>query len=201
MVREHLTAEERKEKILAEATRLFARRGFEGTTSAALARACGVSEALLYKLFSTKRQLYAAMIEHKLASWDPLEVEPDTEETLEEVLQRLAERVFEKVEADPDFVRLLHYSELQESEFAELFHEKRGNSLLSQLQTYLQRRIDASELRADVDPALIGSSFLCLTWHYACGIKVFERGDVFPQTPDAVAIRFLVSIFVRGLRP
>ena len=42
---------------------VFAAKGFDGTTTRELARAAGVSEALLYKHFPSKESLYAAMLD------------------------------------------------------------------------------------------------------------------------------------------
>lgn len=199
--KQNYSAEERKAQIVSTAACLFARRGFAGTTSAALAKACGVSEALIYKLFASKKGLYEAIIAHKLTSFPPLVVEPDSPETLEEVLARLAERIFAQVSLDPDFVRLLHYCELQESAVARLFQEARGPDALSALGGYLRSQGERGLLRSDLDPYLVAANFFCLTWQSAVSLKVFERDAVYPPTPDAEASATIVSIFARGLRP
>lgn len=56
-----MSGEDRREAILEAVKRVFAERGFDGTTTRELARAAGVSEALLYKHFPSKESLYAAM--------------------------------------------------------------------------------------------------------------------------------------------
>jgi AcrR family transcriptional regulator len=58
-----LSAEARKEAIIEAVRDVFADKGFEGTTTRELARAAGVSEALLYKHFPSKELLYAAMLD------------------------------------------------------------------------------------------------------------------------------------------
>ena len=58
-----LSAEARKEAIIEAVRDVFADKGFEGTTTRELARAAGVSEALLYKHFPSKQLLYAAMLD------------------------------------------------------------------------------------------------------------------------------------------
>lgn len=58
-----LTAEARKEAIVEAVQDVFAEKGFDGTTTRDLAKAAGVSEALLYKHFPSKESLYAAMLE------------------------------------------------------------------------------------------------------------------------------------------
>ena len=57
-----LTAEERRTAIVEATTKVFAENGFHGTTTRELARAAGVSEALLYKHFPSKESLFTAIL-------------------------------------------------------------------------------------------------------------------------------------------
>src|SRR5579862_6577663 len=56
-----LSCEERRTAILHAVRRVFAEKGFDGTTTRELADAAGVSEALLFKHFPNKEALFAAM--------------------------------------------------------------------------------------------------------------------------------------------
>ena len=58
-----LSAEERRQAIADAVRGVFADKGFDGTTTRELAKAAGVSEALLYKHFPSKESLYAAMLD------------------------------------------------------------------------------------------------------------------------------------------
>lgn len=51
-----------RDRVLAEAARLFARRGFHGTTIEELGAACGISGPALYKHFASKDELLARML-------------------------------------------------------------------------------------------------------------------------------------------
>lgn len=193
------SAEERKAHIVCKAACLFARRGFAGTTSAALAKACGVSEALIYKLFKNKQGLYQAIVEQMLESWDPLELDPADPRALEEVLTDLAQRIFAQTAKEPDFVRLLYHSELDQSEVAGLFLDVRAGQSLGALAGYLARRRDLGELRDDLEPEMCAASFLSMCWHYAIGLHVFDRGRWFPGNQPEL-IRTFSAIFSGGLR-
>lgn len=63
MVKKRLSAEERKMAILKAAVPLFASQGFNGTTTKQLADAAQVSEALLYKYFPSKQEIYRSLRE------------------------------------------------------------------------------------------------------------------------------------------
>jgi AcrR family transcriptional regulator len=56
-----LNSEERRAAIIKAVRRVFADKGFDGTTTRELAKAAGVSEALLFKHFPNKEALYSAM--------------------------------------------------------------------------------------------------------------------------------------------
>jgi AcrR family transcriptional regulator len=57
------TAAERREALIEAATEVFAERGFHGTPTTAVAKAAGISQAYLFRLFPTKEELYVAAIE------------------------------------------------------------------------------------------------------------------------------------------
>ena len=63
MVRMLSTAEDRRETILAAALPLFAEKGINGTPTLAVAKASGISQAYLFRLFPTKDDLAIALIE------------------------------------------------------------------------------------------------------------------------------------------
>jgi AcrR family transcriptional regulator len=56
-----LSGEERRAAIIHAVRRVFAEKGFHGTTTRELADAAGVSEALLFKHFPNKEALFSAM--------------------------------------------------------------------------------------------------------------------------------------------
>jgi len=58
-----LTAEERREEVIAAATHEFAIGGFAGTSTQDIAKRVGVSQPYLFQLFGTKRELFIAAIQ------------------------------------------------------------------------------------------------------------------------------------------
>ncbi|GAA3945782.1 TetR/AcrR family transcriptional regulator [Microbacterium soli] len=68
----HDTAHARN-RILDAAERLFARHGFDGTSTAHLARAAGVPKGLLFYYFPTKPDILTTLLDERLtaAAWEP----------------------------------------------------------------------------------------------------------------------------------
>lgn len=58
---------ERRELLLVAARKQFARHGFHGAATAAIAREAGCSEAVLYRHFASKRDLLIATLEREIA--------------------------------------------------------------------------------------------------------------------------------------
>jgi len=56
------TAPRTRDRVLREAARLFARRGFHGTTIEDLGAACGISGPALYKHFASKDEVLAQLL-------------------------------------------------------------------------------------------------------------------------------------------
>lgn len=61
-----MRAGDRRAAILAAARILFAESGFHGAGTAAIARAAGCSEAILYRHFASKRALLLAVLENEV---------------------------------------------------------------------------------------------------------------------------------------
>ena len=59
---QRLTADERRDAVIAAATVEFARGGYAGTSTQAIARRVGVSQPYLFQLYATKKDLFLATI-------------------------------------------------------------------------------------------------------------------------------------------
>src|SRR5215831_5428952 len=60
---ERKTADERREAVLEAALTEFGDHGFEGASTDAIARAAGISQPYLFRLFGTKKELFIASTE------------------------------------------------------------------------------------------------------------------------------------------
>jgi len=58
-----MKATARRRQLLEASIRCFAEYGYQGTTTARLAKAAGVSEPVLYQHFASKRELFVALLE------------------------------------------------------------------------------------------------------------------------------------------
>ena len=65
VLRKRLKAEERRSQLLGIAKKLFSECGFENTTTKAIAAAAGVTEAIIFRHFASKEELYANILDRK----------------------------------------------------------------------------------------------------------------------------------------
>jgi AcrR family transcriptional regulator len=69
-------SQERKKELIPKITVAFAELGYRRTTTAELAKRCGVQEVILYRLWKDKRAMFIAAIEHvwdaSAAAWEKL---------------------------------------------------------------------------------------------------------------------------------
>jgi AcrR family transcriptional regulator len=150
-----LSSKERKQAIVEAVRGVFAENGFDGTTTRALAKAAGVSEALLYKHFPSKESLYAAMLDAcaegpAFAEFTRiLALRPSTSTLVVMVHFPIAYYV-KKHPADPHKEAmncLLARSLLEDGEFVRLTHKKFAAAWISKFDACLREAARAGELR------------------------------------------------------
>src|ERR1044072_2108077 len=112
---------ERQATLIASAAALFAAKGFKGTTTKEIARAAGVSEALVFKYFPTKRALYAAILAEKVTVDELLgAVEESAKKRDDRRVFTLIARFRIRPGVDSTFLLLLLFSALEGPELGPL---------------------------------------------------------------------------------
>ena len=103
-VAERKSAEERREQILEAALAEFAARGLVGGSTEAIARAVGISQPYVFRLFGTKKELFIATIERCMRG--TLEMFRVASAGLkgEEALHAIGEAYTERLATDPTYL-------------------------------------------------------------------------------------------------
>lgn len=191
------SARERQASIIAAAASLFAQKGFSGTTTREIAKTAGISEALLFKYFPTKRVLYAAILAEKVQL---SQLMASVEEAAE---KRDDARVFTIIASfrihrgtDPTLLRLLLFSALEEHELSDMFFRNRHRVFYDYLAGYIARRTQEGAFRK-VDPLLAAQSFIGMIVYHRLLHEIF-RVPAHCSPEEAVA--GYVDLFLAGLR-
>jgi AcrR family transcriptional regulator len=110
----------RRQEILDAAEELFSQKGFKGTTTKDLAAKAGVHEAVLFRHFSSKRNLYHATLELKISRnrHSALEQMEQSAKSRDDrgFFEALALGLLTRFEEDPSITRLILYSALDSHE-------------------------------------------------------------------------------------
>jgi AcrR family transcriptional regulator len=102
------TVKPRKEEILDVATRLFAERGYEGTSMNDVAERVGMRKASLFYHFATKDSLYEAVLDRLVATMqEKLEAIYASSGSFSERLDEVTDTLVAALGADPYASRLL----------------------------------------------------------------------------------------------
>jgi AcrR family transcriptional regulator len=103
-VTERKSAAERRDEILDAALVEFAARGLEGGSTETIARAVGISQPYVFRLFGTKKQLFMATVERCLRG--TLEMLHTASAGLkgEEALHAIGEAYVERLASDPTYL-------------------------------------------------------------------------------------------------
>jgi AcrR family transcriptional regulator len=192
-----VSGQERQASLIASAASLFAAKGFNGTTTKEIAKAAGISEALVFKYFPTKRALYAAILKEKVTVSELLEaVEDAAKKRDDRLVFTLIASYRIRPGVDPTLLRLLLFSALEGHELSDMFFGKQHKVFYDHLATYIQTRIQERAFRK-VDPLLAARAFIGMVVHHRLLHEIF-RVPMHRSHEETVAT--YVELFVNGLK-
>jgi AcrR family transcriptional regulator len=192
---------ERRQQILLEASALFAEGGYDGTSIRGIAKACGITEAAIYRHYSSKAHLYEEVIRAKAAQHDipGMLASQDTGESMEETLRTVAFSVLEMANADPELMRLMTSNTLDCGPVGPILFREIRLPFIEYVSGELQRRMDSGDIRP-VDPLITARCFVGMVMDCALCTGVWKKlNDQRFQASDVVCNN--VPIFARGLEP
>jgi AcrR family transcriptional regulator len=190
---------DRRQEIITSAMELFAKKGFRGTTTRDLATHAEINEAIIFRYFKTKEELYSAIIEHKagegrdarIAEFEHLANGNDDEK----FFQAVGTAFLEKHETDTTFLRLLLFSALEGHELSEMFVS--SMAARHPIVSYIQRRIYEGVFR-QMDPQLAARALLGMFASFVLWQEIFGHKKKHPRDREEV-VRTFVSIFLSGV--
>jgi AcrR family transcriptional regulator len=102
-----LPGEQRRPQIVAAARRLFARRGYDATTTREIAAEAGVSDALIYRHFPGKEALLRAVVDDGIARFSGLGPPAGAPTSAEDLVLELGRGFITACEEQLDLLTLL----------------------------------------------------------------------------------------------
>jgi AcrR family transcriptional regulator len=174
-----LSSDDRRRQLIRSAVDLFSKHGFSGTRTKDIAAACGVSEAILFRHFATKEDLYRAILDDQRQ-----------ESGIDEWMQRmrefaerrddagfvhcLIEQMLKSFREDTAFHRLMLFAALDGHALADLFHERMGQSIYDFLRGYFELRQNEGAFR-EADPGMAALCAVGAVKQYASAKYLLSR--------------------------
>jgi len=193
------TRDIKRQEILEAAIQLFAAKGFRGTTTRDLASKADVNEAMIFRYFTNKTELYRAILEEKVHQGHDAhykEVEQLANQAdIRTFLEFLGNRMLERHEQDTTFMRLLLFSALEGHELVDMFLE--AVAIRDPLAAYMEKQMKNGSFR-EMNPYLAARAFVAM---FVCHIQMQEIfGQRAKQSFDRTeAVQTFVSIFLNGM--
>lgn len=189
------------ERILREAMRLFAERGYERTSIADIQAAAGLApgSGALYKHFPSKEAVLAAGMDDFVAGAERArELIRTVPGPAEDALGMLARAAMQMLQDDGDVLRIVWRELEQFPELLERVRERRMQTTYAALADWLRDRADRGELRVE-DPEATAAVLLGgLT-----SFKVFQTllGEPPARLDDDRFVAAWLRVMLRGLLP
>jgi len=197
----------RREQILQTAVSLFSQRGFSGTTTKEIAKAAGVSEAMVFRHFSSKDELYGAILESKTCKggtepfpWEASDLRRAIEEKDDYAFfYNLALHAMNQHHSDVGFMRLLFYSALEEHELADRFFSEFISRIYVFIGDYVETRQRDGAMR-EINPRIVVRAFMGMLIHHSINNILWDKDRKLLNISNEEAAANFTEIILKGIR-
>jgi AcrR family transcriptional regulator len=198
-----MSGEARRMEIVRVAMRLFSQHGFRGTTTKEIAQGAGVSEAIIFRHFATKQELYSAILDHKACVGgidEPREIVADAIQRKDDraVFEGLAYAALQHHEQDTEFNRLLLHSALEGHELAQMFWDRTVLQTYQFLGAYISERQHDGAFR-EVNPMIVVRAFIGMILHHSLNNNLWDPQRRLLDITNEDASREFTEILLRGI--
>lgn len=201
-----MSGDERRTQILQVAIDLFSRHGFKGTTTKEIARSAGVSEAIIFRHFATKDDLYGAILGNKACHDEmkfPWEQDPVLQDAIAQkddfaVFYNIALNALKKQQADVGFMRLIFFSALEEHDLAENFFNEFIVKIYEFIGGYIEQRQAEGAMR-EIKPRIAVRALMGMILHHSLNNILWDKNrNILNITNEEAATNF-AEILLKGI--
>jgi AcrR family transcriptional regulator len=179
---------------------MFAQHGFDGVTTRQIADAAGITEAIVFRHFATKDDVYWEVQSAKCASGD---VKQRLEEKLGrdaepiEIFTAIARDVLNRNFQDPGKSRLLLFSALENHRLSQRFFKMYMSEWYELLASYIRRQMEEGRFRK-IDPVLAARGFIGMCFHHYLVQELFGGSKYQSYDLDEVA-HTMATLWLTGI--
>lgn len=204
MTRKRLVGADRRASILEAATKVFAEHGLNGAKTQKIAAEAEVSEALIFRHFQSKDQLYRAVLRKLITDQNESFQEtglptPDTAGLVQMMKGYFTYVLNSRNQPHPERIRMLYASLAGDGAYARLVYRRALRISLGPL----QRALDGARAAGDlVGTPIDAANFMALTEHIGSYVSIARLPDkpiIQYAGDDAELLRQLVWFCGRGI--
>lgn len=190
--------EQRRLQILEAAGRVFARKGYERSTTAEIAREAGVAEGTIFRYFETKKALLVNLMAFVIMESLTSLLKRIENKTTEEILKEILRNRLELIRENAPLFKLFFAESLFQEELRDKFIEEVVLRATATGEAFFREQQKQGNLRP-VNPQI---AFRCLMG--MLGIFVvwseFLGGDKYVRFDDEEVLDTIISIYLDGVR-
>lgn len=185
--------EETRNRILAAAREIFAKKGRRGTTTREIAELAAVNEATLFRHFGSKDAIIDAAVERFCATGELQELASGLSGDLQADLRRLANALVERMEQVQDLIIMSLVEQEPHSAVSSAAWRAPG-AIRHIVADYMAKRVETGDLQGD--PLLLARFFMGMIFADVIGRKKlpvthYSKEDL---------ITFQINVFLNGVR-
>lgn len=191
------TEEDTRSKILQAALRLFAKRGYDGTTTKDLAKSAGVAEGTLFRHFSNKK---AILVEVATAGW--VDILTDLLTELSEMgsykaVSQVMRRRMLNMRQNGDLLRVCFIEAQYHPELKETIQTEVINKMTDVAEAFFETAMEKGIYR-QMNPKIVAKVFLGIFAIAGFSDQTIIDPDASPQAMQEMA-EGISEIFLRGV--
>jgi AcrR family transcriptional regulator len=163
-----LTAQDRRQRLLDAAAELFSRQGYKGTTTRQIAAKAGVTEALIYRHFPTKEDLYWEIIEARCKARGAraqLKQRLNSSDDIANAFSEIGTDILRRHTQDPQLYRLLLFSALENHKLSHRFFRTHMSAYYETIALHIREHMRSGRFRK-LDPMLAARGFVGMLMHH-----------------------------------
>jgi AcrR family transcriptional regulator len=195
-----LSAKDRRQQLIRVAMRLFAAQGFDATTTREIAEAAQVNEAIIFRHFASKEELYWAVVNDRVGESGRRRKIREcltSDGAPREILARVAGVLLDRDEEDSTLTRLLWFSTLRNADLSASFFRNYISENFELLAEYFRNGIKAGRFR-NIDPMIAARGFLgALVHHYL--VQELFQGSRYQQFDPYQLGQQIADIWLNGI--
>ncbi|MHB8072977.1 TetR/AcrR family transcriptional regulator [Desulfosporosinus fructosivorans] len=190
------TVEQRRQDILVASLRIFAEKGYNGSTTAEIARAAGVAEGTIFRHFSTKKEILIAVLEPKIIDGLIQLDKEHWEDTPTEFFRHFLRNRLELIKENESLIRLMFAESQYHIEVREALFKGVIGQGISIIRPWFEKGVEQGEFK-DLPFLPTIRSFMGMIMVYGLFGNVLIGFS--PEKSNEEAADHILDLFLHGL--